>query len=97
MSNSENVQLTWKVTFPEMASISILYDGTSVPNNTNILGVNITAILTHYVAEEIIESVITLTVLGNVSMNETTVECSSEELGNVTLDVEVDSEGKSDI
>lgn len=94
LSNSEAVQLTWRVTFPEMMPISITYDGRSTVNTIDILlDLNITAVLTDYIAEEIIESIITLTVLRNVSMNGTMIECSSEDLDNVTVDVDVDSKG----
>lgn len=93
LSNSETIQLAWKVTFPEMVPLSISYDGSSVSNNSDMLGMNITAIVSNYIAEEVIESVITLTILRNVSMNGTILECSSEDLDNVTLDVDVDSNG----
>lgn len=78
-----------------MPPIRFTYDNTSMLNNVAVLALNITAVLTSYVKDESAESIITLTVLKGVPMNETKIQCSSEELDNITVDVDVNTSGKT--
>ena len=94
-SNSETVQLRWRVMFPGQAAITILYSNDSNLNATTYLPMNVSTILTHYQADRRIESELELTVLRNVSMNGTIIECASEDLDNATLIVNVSTSGKS--
>ena len=73
----------------------MLYTGDSDQNTVNDLGMNITSILTQYTMKESIESEITLTVLQNVSMNGTLLECKSEDLAVSNQTVYVNSSGNS--
>ncbi len=96
LSNSETIQLTWHIFFPDkMLPIRFTYDNTSMLNNVAVLALNITAVLTSYVKDESAESIITLTVLKGVPMNETKIQCSSEELDNITVAVYVNTAGKT--
>ena len=81
MSNSETVQLTWRVTLPGMMPVNITYDSTSLPNTVDTdFGYNITTILTDYIPDVYIESTIVFTVLSDVDLNQTLLECISEHL-----------------
>ena len=93
MSNSEEVQLTWTVTFPGESPIEISYNGSSIVNETHFLDKNVTAILSKYTTNEFVESVILLTVLSGVYINGTTIECSSEDLDSKAVDVLVNASG----
>ena len=92
-SNSEMVQLMWLVTFPGQKAITMFYINDSYVNITSNLGMNISTTLTQYTVDESIESKITITVLRNVSMNGTLVECRSEDLGRETEILYVNSLG----
>ena len=74
-SNSETVQLTWRVTLPGQMPIDITYDNTSNLNTVDNLGFSITTTLTTYTRDEYIESTIVFTVLRDVVMNGTELEC----------------------
>ena len=81
MSNSETVQLTWRVTLPGMMPVNITYDSTSLPNTVDTdFGYNITTILTDFIPDMYIESTIVFTVLSDVDLNQTLLECISEHL-----------------
>ena len=81
MSNSETVQLTWRVTLPGMMPVNITYDNTSIPNTVDaVFGNNITTTLTNFKVDEFIESTFVFTVLRDVAINETVLECFSEDL-----------------
>lgn len=92
-SNSEMVQLMWLVTLPGQETITMLFVDGSYINITSYIGMNITTILTQYTMDESIESEITLTLLRNVSMNGTLVECKSEDLGREAETLYVNSSG----
>ena len=85
MSNSETVQLTWRVTLPGMMPVNITYDANEMMITD--LGLNITTVLTGFVADEYIESIIILTVLSDIELSGTKLECISEDLDsqNTTL------------
>ena len=90
-SNSETVQLRWLVTFPGQETITILYSTNE--STVDRLDGNITTILTRYERDAYIESLLELTVLQNVSMNGTILECKSEDLSNEVIVVEVNTSG----
>ena len=93
-SNSENVELEWLVTFPGQDTIiMILYTNDSERNAVDYLPMNLTARLTQYRMDEGVESEIVLTVLRNVSMNGTIVECMSEDLASEVEIVYVNTSG----
>ena len=73
VSNSEMVHLTWHITFPGHMPINITYDNSSTMDN---LDMNISVNLTRYEADRYIESEIILTILKNITMNGTVLECS---------------------
>ena len=75
-SNSERVHLVWKITFPELMPVNITYDDTSVLNSEDQLVMNVTSTLINYRADQFIESVLVFTLLKNVTMNGTKLECS---------------------
>ena len=88
MSNSETVQLTWLVTLPGMVPVNITYDNTSIPNTVDTaFGNNITTTLTNYTVDLYTESTIMFTVLRDVVMNGTMLECISEDLDIYTTTV----------
>ena len=81
MSNSEMVQLTWRVTLPGGMTANVTYDNTSILNTVDDIGIHyIVTILTGYTSGEYIESTIVFTVLADVDLNVTMLECISEDL-----------------
>ncbi len=56
--------------------IGIAYNNTSILNNIDYLDASISTLLTEYREGEYIESVLTLTILNDIILNGTTVECS---------------------
>ena len=101
-SNTENLHLTWTVTFPGLQPIYFTYNSTSPTYETDYLNMNISVTLRGYhatatsefVNEAYIESVLTFTVLKNVTMNETKLECSIADLHNDTALLFINSSGK---
>ena len=91
-SNSENVQLTWRVTLPGMMFINITYDDTSNRNAMDSFGMNIITALNIYENERI-ESSITFTLLIGLVTNGTVVECMSEGLDSDSVVVIVMQQG----
>ena len=93
-SNSENVHLTWTITLPEKMPIIITYDSTSMLNENAYFDESITTILTDFRSDENIESVMIMTLLRNVSLNESRIECSIADLSSDTILVLVITSGK---
>ena len=93
MSNSETVQLTWRVTLPGQMPINITYDNTSSLDTVDYLGMNITSTLTEYISDEYIESTLVITVLRGVDINGTELECLYNELDASTARVYVNISG----
>ena len=96
VSNSETVQLTWRVTLPGMMPVNITYDNTSISNTVDtVFGNNITTILTNFTVDTYIESRIVFTVLRDVILNGTMLECLSEHLDDsvTTLTVFINISG----
>ena len=90
-SNSETVQLRWLVTFPGQEVLTILYRTND--STVNRLDGNITTTLTRYERDLYIESMLELTVLQNISINGTILECKTEDLSNEIIVVEVNISG----
>ena len=81
MSNSEMVQLTWRITLPGGMTANITYDNTSILSSVDDIGlINIFTTLNSYSSDVYIESTIVFTVLANVDLNVTMLECISEDL-----------------
>ncbi len=93
-SNSENVHLTWTITIPNNMPIDITYDSTSMLNESEYFDESITSILTDIRSDEYIESVLTVTLLSNVSLNKSRIECNIADLGNNSILVLVITSGK---
>ena len=92
-SNSETVQLTWRVTLPGQTAINITYDNTSSLNTEDNLAINVITTLTEFTIDEYIESTIVFRVLSDVAMNQTKLDCVSEDLDEETLFVFVNTTG----
>ena len=93
-SNSETVQLKWLVTFPGLDTITFLHVNASDEGMVEYLNMNISSTLIEYRSDEFIESEIVLTVLQNISMNGTILECQSEHLANQSVIVNVNTAGQ---
>ena len=101
-SNTDTPHLTWTVTFPGLQPINFTYNSTSPIYEIDYLDMNISVTLTEFVTtatvlefvnEAYIESILTFTVLRNVNMNETKLECSIADLHNDTALLFVNSSG----
>ena len=88
------VQLTWRVTLPGGITTNITYDNTSIINTVNDIGTNIITTLTSYTSDEYIESTIVFTVLADVDLNVTMLECISEDLDSDSDTILVNTAGK---
>ena len=103
LSNTETPHLIWSVTLPGLTPINLTYDSTSTLHDTVYLEMNISATLTGrtttattiFVNEEYIESIIVITVLKNVTMNETIVDCRIADLDSDSAVVFVNTAGKN--
>ena len=95
LSNSETVQLTWRVTLPGMMPRSMTYSGPMILMPVSNLGLNISTNLTSYRRDEYIESIIELTVLRDIFINGTILECISEALASESERVVVMQSGTS--
>ena len=92
LSNSETVQLTWRVTLPDGTSLNFTYyDGSS--NNTVSNSVVQTTLL-EYINDEYIESILILTVPVDLVVNQTVVECFITNLGLASDVIFVNISGK---
>ena len=92
-SNSEMIHLTWHITFPGHMPINYTFYDDMSPTNYN-LDMNTSVNLTQYEDDQYIESEITLTVLKNVTLNGTVLECSiAPNLDRDTITVLVNTSG----
>ncbi len=94
-SNSENVHLTWTITLPNKMTMVITYDSTSRLNESNYLDESISTILTDIRSDEYIESVLTVTLLSNVSLNGSRIECNIANLSSDSILLRVVTSGKN--
>ena len=103
ISNTETPNLIWNITLPGLTPISFTYDSTSTLNDIHHLDMNIsvtlteldTIAITEFVNEELIESIIVITVLKNVTMNGTNLECSIANLHSDSTVLFVNTSGKT--
>ena len=101
ISNTETPHLIWNVTFPGLTPISFTHDSTSTLYDIHYLDMNISVTLTELdtiattesVNEEQIESIIVITVLKNVTMNGTKLECSTANLDSDSTVLFVNTSG----
>lgn len=93
-SNSEYIELTWQILFPNGNSVNITYNSTSTTNQLESLGhSNITTVLSNYIPGVYAESILTLT----VDMNGTEIECSSSELDSFSVKVYFNTSGETSV
>ena len=101
-SSSETPQLNWKVTFPGLMPISFTFNSSSSLYKVDSLDMNISVTLTDFITTNVtdnvnevyMESILTLTVLRNITMNNTKLECSIVNLHSVTVTVFINTSGK---
>ena len=101
ISSTEMPHLNWKVTFPGLMPISFTYNSSSSLYKIDNLDMNISVTLTdftttnqtEYVNEIYMESILTLTVLRNITMNNTKLECSIADLHSITVTVYINTSG----
>ena len=93
-SNSETVHLEWRVTLPGVMPIDITYDNTSILNNIDNLAMGVNTILSMYRSDEYIESIIVFTIIRNIILNETMLECTINGLDSEATTVFVNSTRK---
>ena len=94
-SNSETIELNWRVTFPGLDTIFMfVYTNDSERNVAVYRPMNLTARLTRFEPDQDVQSVLELTILRNVSMNETLLECRSEDLASENVTVIVNTSSK---
>ncbi len=97
LSLSESVCLSWNITLPGFMPRIITYDNTSILNDTDILAIGIGTMLTQFRSDEYIESIIILTVVRNVSLNNSIIQCSIGDLDRMSRNVFVNSSGNTSI
>ena len=81
------------MTLPGQAPINITYHDSSNLNSVNDFDDFITTRLEQYTSDEYIESTLNMTVVANVLMNQTQLECLIEDLGNDSVHVLVKKSG----
>ena len=102
ISNTETPHLIWNITLPGLTPISFTFDSTSTLYDIHHLDMNITVTLTElntfttteFINEEHIGSIIVITVLNNVSMNGSNLECSIANLDSDSTLLLVNISGK---
>ncbi len=72
--------------------VTITYDNTSLLNNMDNLAMGVNTMLTTYRRDEVIESLITFTIIRNIVLNETMLECSISGLDSEGAISNLDSE-----
>ena len=74
--NTDRVDLTWIITLPGQIPISITYDNTSVLDDLDYLDESVITTLTEYRSDEYIESIATIIVMSNITLNQSKIECT---------------------
>ena len=92
-SNSENVHLIWRVTLPDQEPVNVTYDHKSRRDESHSLNTFINTTLANFVADEYIESILYMTVVADIPINQTKLECLIGHLGNDTIYVPVNISG----
>ena len=97
VSNNESVNLSWRITFPGLMPIDIIYDDISDLHNLNNLAMGVTTSLTSFSNHRIQSVIIILTYPSNqpirVNRNGTKLTCSATDLINDTTIVNIDLSG----
>ena len=91
-SNSEAVHLTWLVTLPGEASISITYPNGS--SNRTSINSYITTFLTGFRSDEFIHSTLQVIIEPGIPTDQIMIECSIGSLGSDSTIVYVNQSGK---
>ena len=94
-SNSETVHLTWRVVLPTGTILNITYDNTSLINDLYPLNSFISSSLTGFMNDKYAESSLNITVVAEVPINQTKVECLIDQLGNETVYAPVNISGNN--
>ncbi len=84
LSNSESLHLFWLITFPGLMSINFTYNDSSILNVTHTLPFDLRTTLSKYRRDEVIESILIISVVRNMTMNGTLLECQFEDINNKT-------------
>ena len=93
-TNSENVQLTWRVTLPgQQMPLNITYDASFSPDSVNNLTDHITTAQTNYTSGMYIASTLNFTVPENAVANGTHLECLIGSLDRDMFYVSVNASG----
>ncbi len=75
--SNNSAELTWTIALPGKIPLNITYDDSSlIDNGTDILGMGVSTLLVDYRRNEYIESVVVLTLMKNVTLNGSIVECN---------------------
>ncbi len=72
--------------------VTITYDNTSILNNMDNLAMGVNTMLTTYRRDELIESLIVFTIIRNIVLNETMLECSISGVDSEGAISDLDSE-----
>ncbi len=86
-SNSERVQLTWRVTLPGDITLNLTFY--AISNLTSLNGYIATAATS--MSDEYIESILWVTLQPDILMDQITLECLTESLENATAFVNVNT------
>ena len=92
-SNSETLHLTWNITFPEEMPIYFTFNSTSILFTRYDWNIGVSAFLTRYSDQEYVESIVTFTLLDNVTLNGTKLECRIADLDNEVIAVSLNTLG----
>ncbi len=94
LSNSETLDLIWRVTIPGLLPINIMYNINSSLGNVEYFPENISVVLTSYRKDMYIISSINFKVLRYVTLNETLLECGMTGFNHKSVHLLVNSLGK---
>ena len=73
--------------------VTITYDNTSALNSMDNLAMGVSSVLTSYTSGVYVNSIIVLTVLNNLILNGTKLECAIGDLENTIIDLFVNISG----
>ena len=94
-SNSDKLQLTWRVILPGQQPLNITYHGTSNYNDVDFLNDFVTTSLTQFTNDQYIESMLTFIVSNDISTNWTVrLECLIEDLNSTMVYVTINLSGR---
>ena len=93
-SNSEALQLIWRISISGQMPIDVIYNDTSNFANMSRLNGYITTSLTKFIRDECIESTLVITVQPNASTSHLMLQCFIEGLGSDFSDVVINSSSK---